>query len=791
MRLLPVLPALLLAACVTNYKVDTDEGRTSSDDDLDTADTADTAVADADGDGTPASEDCDDTDPAVHPGAVELCNTRDDDCDGAVDEDATEPGTWYVDADGDGYGDDATAVQSCEPPAEGMVLRGGDCDDASAARSPGNDEVCDEVDNDCDGSVDEDPSDGRTYYADTDGDGFGDPSAAVVACAQPDGMTWDASDCDDTRAAVNPLAVEICNDLDDNCDGTLDTDAVDATTWYADADGDGYGDPDSAVTTCDAPLGHIAVAGDCEDADAAVSPAADEVCNFVDDDCDGSVDEDALDATTWYADYDSDGHGATYDSLRACEAPPGFLPTGDDCDDGAPNVYAGATEVCDDLDNDCDGSVDDEAVDRGMYFADTDGDGFGEPGTLSMRCNGADNELDCDDYDATEPVVVDAARGSSGGTGSAASPLASIDRGIARAGTCVLVFPGTYFETVDFNGNDVVVSSVGGSGVTTIDATSTGGAVVSFTTGESAGAVLEGFTLLGGSGRVESSTSSSGCGSTSTCTTYTSTYCGGGIVADYASPTLRDLVVQFNNLPVASTTTAGTDTYVVSSFGGGACFVGSSATLTDVDFYENYADDGGGVYVDAASSLAFSRVRLAANAATSGAGLHVDGGTLSVTNLLSSWNAASSVGGGLLLESGGTFTGTNVTSAYDEAASQGGGFLVDSSTVTLRNGIVGYATAGGGIYGVGAVTHTQRYSNVFGNTGGNYAGTATSMTGTSGNISADPRFRAVSDDGNVYNDDFTLVIGSPSINTGDPSSVYNDPDGSRANMGAYGGPGSF
>jgi hypothetical protein len=98
------------------------------------------------------------------------------------------------------------------------------------------------------------------------------------------------TDCDDTRAAVSPVATEICNGLDDDCDTTIDVGAVDATTAYADADGDGYGNPGVATVGCD-PAG-VTDASDCDDTDADVFPGADERANDSDDDCDGEVDED-------------------------------------------------------------------------------------------------------------------------------------------------------------------------------------------------------------------------------------------------------------------------------------------------------------------------------------------------------------------------------------------------------------------------------------------------------------------------------------------------------------------
>ena len=119
-----------------------------------------------------------------------------------------------------------------------------DCDDAEGSTHPGADETCDGADDDCDGLIDEDGTDATTWYADTDGDGYGDASVAVASCGQPTGYVADDTDCDDTDATVNPDAAEVCDGLDQDCDGSVDEGATGTDTWYADTDGDGFGDPD-------------------------------------------------------------------------------------------------------------------------------------------------------------------------------------------------------------------------------------------------------------------------------------------------------------------------------------------------------------------------------------------------------------------------------------------------------------------------------------------------------------------------------------------------------------------
>jgi hypothetical protein len=188
---------------------------------VDSGDWTDPAMLDQDGDGWSEWEgDCDDGDPDAYPGADEICDGRDQDCDGDIDELLELP--WYIDNDGDGYGDANEVIEDCSQPS-GTVEDNTDCDDTDPSVHPGADEWCDGLDQDCDGVPDEGFEDDlRSFFEDSDGDSWGDPESQVLLCDGPD-EDWvrRGEDCDDSDPEIHPDAHEACDGLDNNCDGDV------------------------------------------------------------------------------------------------------------------------------------------------------------------------------------------------------------------------------------------------------------------------------------------------------------------------------------------------------------------------------------------------------------------------------------------------------------------------------------------------------------------------------------------------------------------------------------------
>lgn len=248
----------------------------------------------------------------------------------------------------------------------GLLSGCGDNGDEDCEPTGADETACDGVDDDCDGEIDEDAT-LPTFWADTDGDGYGDPDAPIEACEAPASTVANDDDCNDADDAISPAAFETCDGIDNDCDGLVD-DADGSTSGgvsvYVDGDGDGVG-TGPAWTFCEVPDGYVDSTGDCDDQNSDVNPHAEEVCDEeeVDEDCDGLVntDDDDLSASSyWYDDTDGDGYGDPDTEEITCEPTAAQVDNGDDCDDDEGEINPGAEEICLNLiDDDCDGGAND------------------------------------------------------------------------------------------------------------------------------------------------------------------------------------------------------------------------------------------------------------------------------------------------------------------------------------------------------------------------------------------------------------------------------------------------
>ena len=293
------------------------------------------------------------------------------------------------DVDGDGY------------------FQGEDCDDGNSTISPNAIEICDGVDNDCDGEIDENVT--ETFFEDQDGDGFGNVDQQVQSCSGGEGFSVASGDCDDTNANIYPSAPELCDGVDNDCNGIMDEGM--SAQWYLDADGDGYGNPFDVLQDCTGAEGYVEYAGDCDDEQEEISPDAIEVCDGIDNDCDGMFDDDddSVDLSTsllYFEDLDGDGYGGEFVSEQCSPPDESMVHNSLDCNDYNPYINPDAIEACDGIDNDCDEAIDledDDVVGGTSWFYDQDGDQYGLSSNAVSSCAAPEGYVeqggDCNDLD--------------------------------------------------------------------------------------------------------------------------------------------------------------------------------------------------------------------------------------------------------------------------------------------------------------------------------------------------------------------------------------------------------
>jgi hypothetical protein len=691
-----------------------------------------TVGPDADGDGYGPPEDCDDANADIHPGAVELCNDIDDDCLNGPDDSVTFV-DWYTDADGDGFGDPATGVNSCEDLSATLVDDGTDCDDDVATTFPGATEECNSVDDDCANGAD----DGllfQEWYSDADLDGYGNPITEVSSCedlsathildgtdcndldaslngddADGDGVDSCSDDCNDNDATIVPGAVEVCNDIDDNCTDGIDEGLV-KTNWYIDADLDGYGDAATEFPSCfDQSLTHIldgtdcddqdaaanhddvdvdgtdSCTGDCNDLDPTVFPGATDICNDIDDNCAGGIDE-GLVKTDWYVDADADGFGDPATLLSSClDHSADHITDGTDCDDDNPDVNPKGVEVCNGLDDDCNRAT--------LEIAQVDGVQFS---TVSAAVAAAPDGGTVELCAGTFPVANVTINKVLTITGFGGDRNASTLDGTTANNTAMLLVNGGELHlqsltVANAKKNGAINATTGKGGPVFVDDC----LLRDNTTGGIGGAIVGTDITISNSTLLRNEAAS-----------------GGAVHASAPGVlTVTDSVFESNTATVS----------------GGGFFSRTTTTFTGVDLFANVAlSNGGGGSIDAVGDTAvFTDTFFTSNTAINGGGLHAfqtsvvaDGATTFDSNAAIG-GFLSAYGGGAYVQAngqdvtwtGGLFVGNIADS--DGFAAGGGinldngvvGGSIDASFITAdRNSTFGPANAhtGGGIWTSGA-----------------------------------------------------------------------------------------
>jgi len=392
------------------------------------------------------------------------------------------------------------------------------------------------------------------------------------------------------------------------------------TITFDDADGDGFGDAATARCVAEAPSGAVENGDDCDDNDGATFPDAEELCDGLDNDCDGVADDGVL--STFYADTDGDGHGGERYTAEACAAPDGYVGVGDDCDDEDENVHPGAAELCDGVQNDCDAGA--------WTLADEDG-------TASFT--GAD------------------------GSTTDLSGMAGAQR-IDAAGT-VQLCPGTW--TVNL--------TVAADGVSIVGS----GAEASILSGGDAGSVLfaEGVSDLAVQGVAMTDGAGTTCNKTETC--------GGAVY-------LVDSVAAFDGVWITDSTSVG--------LGGGALFSESTVTMTDSTVSGNHSDTSGGGIGSYISELLVTGSDVLGNTSVfNGGGVLAINGELIVADSTIDGNGSAS-GGGVNTFSFTTVSIVDTVVSNNSASFYGGGLFVGDHNAVLNTVSVSGNTAslGGGLY---------------------------------------------------------------------------------------------
>ena len=741
---------------------------------------------DFDEDGWDDTNDCDPSDPQVHPEAEEVSDCKDNDCDGVIDEE-----TVTHDDDQDGYcegGDLGDGIQCCDGSEPN------DCDDTDSAVSPGEDEACDGLDTNCDGDIPDDE-------IDDDGDGF-------LGCA---------GDCDDTDAAVHPDAIEVCDGTDNDCNPETD-EAVD--------------DDQDLYSECD---------GDCDDGDVLFNPLAWELCDGLDNDCDGTVDEQCRDCDRSVP----LDHATIQEALDAavpadlvCIEPGTYaenlVAPGPDmfivgiAGPGVTIVDGGGLDRVMTID----GTATGDFLMRGLtlvYGGASYGGGLYVQGSaprlvnLIIRSNGAGQGggVYLEDAEVTilNSAIYENYSNISGG-------------GIHITGDSTILIDSTYVVTnqSDYGGGLAVsdgatvsvVASVISNNTTTWSGAGLAGDYSTILIEDSEVNVNHSNWVGGGfyafdsaltlvNTHVEGNTGDSGGGGgyLNSCVEggmdgvffheNVSYVDGGGLYVDGGLATLTDTIFEGN---------------VAVDSGGGLYVTGAELVASGLGLQSNQADNGGGLLATGSVVRADNLRFLSNTSIESCAGALFEWGTADLTGITAIGNQATTDGGGLCFvlqtesslhqarildnaaaESGGGLQVTangpmeigNATIHGNSAGTYGGGLNVAfGSTAAVSDSSFSENTAGssGGGFYQSLSTATVEHSNVWANTPDDYGGIA-DPTGVDGNLALDPLYLDTTG-ADATSWDLHLDPTSPLVDAG--IAGWPDPDAGTGDIGAYGGP---
>ncbi|MFM7203945.1 MAG: MopE-related protein [Myxococcota bacterium] len=761
---------------------------------------------DVDNDGyTLCGGDCNDAEPTTYPGATEICDAVDNNCDDAIDE-------TFPDSDKDGFragcgdcndGDanvnpgrpeqcnriddncDGDIDLACDNDGDGYTPDQGDCDDNNIRISPIQEELCDGKDQNCNGTSDE--------GLDADGDGYGNCSGV---------------DCDDANRFINPGAKESCDLQDNNCDGDID---------------EGFDQDQDGVTSC-------AATPDCNDSNSAVYPGASEVCgDGIDNNCINGADE--------QLDLDGDG-------FKSCATS-----GSSDCNDNDRLVYPGAVEVCDNKDNNCSGGPGDVyvapsgkkadyttiqaalnattsgcsvVVSAGTFKENLDYKGKG----IYLR---SESGPDLTIIDSTGSGSLVSFRTSEGRTailegftlqnGKGTSVFFTNPPRYYNVGGAIFISTGSpiirdnviYSNTADYGaGIYANTSSLIVEGNTFIGNTSAEyGAALHLLNGTDVEVVdnlFEDNDVALGQAIVEIEMWKGGLVEGNTFRNNVTSIGGAVVALDNKDVDILNNLFEGNETTnVGGALTLGfTDaSYVAGNTfrknqalkGGGAvyCLGTSSAELATPLLVENVFDEndgyarGGGAYLHTYCDASlvrnlFRRNYALASTSPTGGGIDVQDGTPFIVNNILLTNSA--LKGGAIAVTGTSARDTvilNNTFYGNIAVGSGNTLYLNGVTPTVMNNLFTFAAAGALLYAetsgleVSRITYNDFYSSP---SLTNVSGLVTSNN----NLSVDPRFT------NVLGENFSLLPESTVINAGNPSTTYNDLDGTTNQLGAYGGP---